>query len=342
MARPLRRAHTWRSPLDARLPLSPRQVKTHEKMAVAIRDMYVRGAGLIGAAAGYGMYLAALSAPQQSVDDFEQYVKAAGSALMATRPTAVNLEFAVSRQLAAMAQCATPSDRVEAAKATAAAIADEDAEFCKRLGEHGLAIIREIFAKKQAADGKDATVNILTHCNAGWLAFVDNGSATGPIYAAHDAGIPVHVYVDETRPRNQGASLTCWELGKHGVRHTLIADNVGGHLMQHGKVDMVITGADRVLATGDVCNKIGTYLKALAAQDNGVPMYVALPSSTFDWVKKDGVADIPIELRDAREVKYIQVLTPTPYTLHRAPYTLHPTPFRSSSAMRARSSTSRC
>ena len=151
-------------------------------------------------------------------------------------------------------------------------------------------------------------MNILTHCNAGWLAFVDVGSATAPIYAAHDAGVPVHVYVDETRPRNQGASLTCWELGKHGVPHTLIADNSGGHLMQHGEVDMVITGADRVLATGDVCNKIGTYLKALAAKDNNVPMYVALPSSTFDWVRRDGVREIPIELRSEREVKYIQGL----------------------------------
>ena len=199
-------------------------------------------------------------------------------------------------------------ERVALAKATAASIADEDAEFCARLGQHGKTIITDIYARKKNAEGTKARVNILTHCNAGWLAFVDVGSATAPIYAAHDAGVPVHVYVDETRPRNQGASLTCWELGKHGVPHTLIADNSGGHLMQHGEVDMVITGADRVLATGDVCNKIGTYLKALAAKDNNVPMYVALPSSTFDWVRRDGVREIPIELRSEREVKYIQGL----------------------------------
>jgi len=200
------------------------------------------------------------------------------------------------------------AERVKVAKEMAATIADEDADFCRRLGQHGKEIISQLYQAKTKAEGDKARVNILTHCNAGWLAFVDVGSATGPIYAAHDAGIPVHVYVDETRPRNQGASLTCWELGKHGVAHTLIADNAGGHLMQHGLVDMVITGADRVLATGDVCNKIGTYLKALAAKDNSVPFYVALPSSTFDWVKTDGVAQIPIELRDAHEVKYIQGL----------------------------------
>ena len=179
-------------------------------------------------------------------------------------------------------------------------IADEDAEFCRRIGEHGVKLIQAIAERKPGE-----TVNILTHCNAGWLAFVDYGSATAPIYAAHDLGIPVHVWVDETRPRNQGARLTAWELGQHGVPHTVIADNTGGHLMQHGMVDLCIVGSDRTTYTGDVANKIGTYLKALAAKDNNVPFYVALPSSTFDWNMRDGVHDIPIEQRGAEEVKFI-------------------------------------
>jgi methylthioribose-1-phosphate isomerase len=235
-------------------------VKTYEFMATVIKDMHVRGAGLIGAAAGYGMYLAASSAPKESVDAFQKYVENAGEVLKATRPTAVNLEFAVARQLEAMAALSTVEERLVVAKATAGAIADEDASFCARLGQHGKQLIRDIYEKKKEKEGDKTKVNILTHCNAGWLAFVDVGSATAPIYAAHDDGITVHVYVDETRPRNQGASLTCWELGKHGVEHTLVADNTGGHLMQHGLVDIVITGADRVLASGDVCNKIGTCL----------------------------------------------------------------------------------
>mmetsp|Transcript_38398 Transcript_38398/g.101888 ORF Transcript_38398/g.101888 Transcript_38398/m.101888 type:complete len:244 (+) Transcript_38398:439-1170(+) len=184
----------------------------------------------------------------------------------------------------------------------AGAIAQEDVDFCTQIGRHGLALIQAIHAKKAGV------VNILTHCNAGWLAFVDVGSATAPIYAAHDAGVPVHVLVDETRPRNQGASLTAWELQKHGVPHTLLADNAGGHLMQHGMVDMVITGADRVLRSGDACNKIGTYLKALAARDNNVPMYIAFPSTTLDWTREDGVKEIPIEFRHADEVCYVQGL----------------------------------
>ena len=272
-----------------------------DDVAVAIKDMHVRGAGLIGATAGYGMYLAALQAPTGSSDGFMAAMEADGRTLIATRPTAVNLEWAVKRQLEAIGACdGGVIEKVQIAKEMAVTIADEDAEFCRRIGRHGQEIIRQIAATK-----KDGVVNVLTHCNAGWLAFVDYGTATSPIYAAHDDGIKVHVWVDETRPRNQGASLTAWELGQHGVPHTVIADNTGGHLMQHGMVDLVITGTDRTTFTGDVANKIGTYLKALAAKDNDVPFYVALPSSTFDWVIRDGVAEIPIEERGGEEVKYI-------------------------------------
>jgi methylthioribose-1-phosphate isomerase len=262
---------------------------------VAIKDMHVRGAGLIGATAAFGMYLAALEAPDAGFDSF---FAQAGAALKATRPTASNLAWAVARMHRAVAAGTSPAHKRALARQEALAIADEDAEHCRRLGEHGKKIIEDISRRKNGE-----VVNILTHCNAGWLAFVDHGSATAPIYAAHDAGIPLHVWVDETRPRNQGASLTAWELGQHGVPHTLIADNAGGHLMQHGLVDMVITGADRVTRNGDVANKIGTYLKALAARDNNIPMYVALPSSTFDFALRDGVANIPIEERDAAEVR---------------------------------------
>ncbi|MCX7239142.1 MAG: S-methyl-5-thioribose-1-phosphate isomerase [Burkholderiales bacterium] len=268
-----------------------------DDMCHAIKTMVVRGAGLIGACAAYGMYLAALEAPDAN---FEAFMQQSAEALKATRPTASNLAWAVDRMQRALAQGGTPEQRRMAAKAAAAAIADEDVDHCRRIGAHGLALIQSIAQRKPGQ-----VVNILTHCNAGWLAFVDIGSATAPIYAAHDAGIAVHVWVDETRPRNQGANLTAWELGQHGVPHTLIADNVGGHLMQHGLVDMVITGADRVTRNGDAANKIGTYLKALAAHDNGVPMYVALPSSTFDFTLDDGVAQIPIEERDATEVRYV-------------------------------------
>ncbi|MEX0325566.1 MAG: S-methyl-5-thioribose-1-phosphate isomerase [Puniceicoccaceae bacterium] len=274
-------------------------IRSVEAMATAIRDMHVRGAGLIGASAGYGMYLAAIEARGKS--DFMEHLRAAGEQLKATRPTAVNLAWAVDRQLAALSGVASAEQAVAIARDTAMAIADEDADCCQRIGLHGLELIRNISQQK---DGQP--VNILTHCNAGWLAFVDYGSATAPIYAAHDAGIPVHVWVDETRPRNQGAQLTAWELGKHGIPHTVIVDNAGGHLMQHGMVDMVITGTDRTTFTGDVANKIGTYLKALAAKDNGIPFYVALPSSTFDWKMEDGVAEIPIEQRDATEVTLVQ------------------------------------
>lgn len=268
-----------------------------DDMCRAIRDMTVRGAGLIGASAGFGIYLATLQAGDAH---FDAFVAQAAAQLKATRPTASNLAWAVERMLRAIAAGGTLAERRQLAKQEAMAIADEDAAHCGRIGAHGLGLIAELAARKHGAP-----VNILTHCNAGWLAFVDVGSATAPIYAAHQAGIAVHVWVDETRPRNQGASLTAWELAQQGVPHTLIADNAGGHLMQHGLVDLVITGADRVTRDGDVANKIGTYLKALAARDNGVPFYVALPSSTFDFTLRDGVANIPIEERDAAEVRFV-------------------------------------
>lgn len=277
---------------------------TVDEVAAAIKDMHVRGAGLIGATAGYGMLLSALHAPQLSERAFMDALAADGEKLIATRPTAVNLAWAVSRQLEGIRTAGSSIEvKIQSARQIARDIADEDADFCRRIGEHGAAIIEEISRQKSGG-----VVNILTHCNAGWLAFVDYGSATAPIYAAHDRGIRVHVWVDETRPRNQGARLTAWELGQHGVPHSVIVDNVGGHLMQHGLVDMVLTGTDRTTYTGDVGNKIGTYLKALAAKDNGIPFYVALPSSTFDWEIQNGVQEIPIEQRDATEVKTIQGL----------------------------------
>lgn len=263
----------------------------------AIKEMAVRGAGLIGATAGYGMYIAALTAPH---DGFERFIRHAADVLTGTRPTASNLAWAVRRQLTAMSQVEERSGKIEAAFRTAGAIADEDAEFCRRIGEHGVKLIRDISAAKGGEP-----VNILTHCNAGWLAFVDYGSATAPIYAAHEAGIPVHVWVDETRPRSQGAGLTAWELGRQGVDHHLVVDNAGGHLMQHGLVDMVLVGTDRTTRNGDVANKIGTYLKALAARDNNIPFYVALPSSTFDFEMNDGLRQIPIEERDEHEVRFV-------------------------------------
>jgi methylthioribose-1-phosphate isomerase len=272
------------------------EVRTVDEMASAIREMHVRGAGLIGAAAGYGMYLATLAASRTL---FEDELASAAAQLKATRPTAVNLAWAVERQLKSIGTTMGVEEKRQAAFHTARRIADEDAEYCRMIGQHGLELIRRISEEK---DG--APVNVLTHCNAGWLAFVDHGSATAPIYAAHDAGICVHVWVDETRPRSQGSKLTAWELGEHGVPHTVITDNAGGHLMQHGKVDAVIVGTDRTTYTGDVANKIGTYLKALAAKDNAVPFYVALPSSSFDWNIRDGLKEIPIEERGSEEVNY--------------------------------------
>jgi methylthioribose-1-phosphate isomerase len=269
------------------------RLATLDDAARAIRDMQVRGAPLIGAAAAYGMMLAIAADPSDAAID-----KAAAT-LAATRPTAVNLAWA----LAEMRQTVTPlplPDRLAAAIARADGIADEDVAINRAIGEHGLALIWAAFVAKPG----EAPVQILTHCNAGWLATVDWGTALAPIYRAHDAGIPLHVWVDETRPRNQGASLTAWELGQHGVPHTVIADNAGGHLMRRGDVDLCIVGTDRTSACGDVANKIGTYLKALAARDNGVPFYVALPSPTIDWTIDSG-DDIPIERRDPREVSHI-------------------------------------
>jgi methylthioribose-1-phosphate isomerase len=270
------------------------------QLAEAIKSMHVRGAGLIGAAAGYGMYLATMEAVESK--NFDKYLAVAAQKILETRPTAINLEWAVQRQLEMIETGKSLRDKIEIAKLTAQKIADEDVEYCRKIGAYGLQLIQDILSQKN-----EKHINILTHCNAGWLAFVDYGSATSPIYAAFDAGIDVHVWVDETRPRNQGARLTAWELNEHGVKHTVIPDNTGGHLMQQGLVDLVITGTDRTTYTGDVANKIGTYQKALAAKDNNIPFYVALPSSSFDWKIKDG-ANIPIEKRDEKEVKYIQGL----------------------------------
>jgi methylthioribose-1-phosphate isomerase len=267
---------------------------TLAEFATAIRDMWVRGAPLIGATAAYGV------AREMARDPSDAALYRAWEVLHATRPTAINLRWALDAMRGALAPLA-PGDRAGAAFDKAARIADEDVETNRMIGVHGLALIREIAARKKPGEA----VNILTHCNAGWLATVDWGTATSPMYHAVEAGIPIHVWVDETRPRNQGAQLTAWEMAGHGIPHHLIVDNAGGHLMQRGEVDMVIVGTDRTTARGDVCNKIGTYLKALAAQDNGVPFYVALPSSTIDWTVNDGVREIPIEERDAREVTHV-------------------------------------
>jgi methylthioribose-1-phosphate isomerase len=276
------------------------EVGSVEQMATAIREMHVRGAGLIGASAGYGMYLAAIdAAARPAAGKVDEQLARAGAQLKATRPTAVNLSWAVERQLTRIAEGKNANEKVALALRTARSIADEDAEHCRMIGQHGLELILQIARKKAGQP-----VNVLTHCNAGWLAFVDYGSATAPIYAAHDSGLPVHVWVAETRPRNQGSKLTAWELGEHGVPHTIIADSVGGHLMQRGAVDLVIVGTDRTTHTGDVANKIGTYLKALAAKDNDIPFYVALPSSSFDWTLRHGLKEIPIEERSAEEVKH--------------------------------------
>ncbi len=259
-------------------------------VAHAIRSMQTRGAPLIGAVAAYGVALALRA------DASTAALEATVARLGETRPTAINLRWALDRMLARLHNLPA-ADRVAAAYAEALAIADDDAETCRMIGQNGLPLLQEIAARKPGE-----TVNVLTHCNAGWLATVDYGTALSPIYQAHDAGLPVHVWVDETRPRNQGAALTAFELGKHGVPHTVVADNAGGHLMQHGQVDICIVGTDRVTRTGDVANKIGTYLKALAARDNGVPFWVALPHSTLDMRVRDGVLEIPIEERSGAEV----------------------------------------
>jgi methylthioribose-1-phosphate isomerase len=262
-----------------------------EDAAHAIRVMQVRGAPLIGATAAYGMALA------MRTDPSDANLREALAVLGATRPTAVNLRWALEA-MRVLLEPLRPGDRADTAWVRAGEICDEDVEINHSIGKNGLALIREI------AERRGGRVNLLTHCNAGWLATVDWGTATAPMYLAHEEGIDIHVWVDETRPRNQGA-LTAWELGQHGVPHTYIADNAGGHLMQHGQVDMVITGTDRVAANGDVANKIGTYLKALAAHDNGVPVYIALPSPTIDWTVDKG-SDIPIEERAAEEIETVQ------------------------------------
>ncbi|HUJ03350.1 MAG TPA: S-methyl-5-thioribose-1-phosphate isomerase [Rhizomicrobium sp.] len=264
-------------------------LKSAEDCAHAIKTMIVRGAPLIGATAAYGVALA------MRQDASDEALDRAHHLLLETRPTAVNLRWALQRMRDKLRNHPR-NERAALARQEAAAICDEDVEVCRSIGEHGLKIFREAAAKKNGA-----TLNVLTHCNAGWLACVDWGTALAPIYMAHDEGLPIHVWVDETRPRNQGASLTAFELGAHGVKHTIIADNAGGHYMQHGKVDLCIVGTDRVTANGDVANKIGTYLKALAARDNAVPFYVALPGSTIDWTLNSG-RDIPIEERSADEL----------------------------------------
>ncbi|WP_158916113.1 S-methyl-5-thioribose-1-phosphate isomerase [Caulobacter sp. S45] len=269
------------------------RLRTLDDAVRAIVDMQVRGAPLIGVAAAYGLCLALRE------DASDAGLEIARSRLIAARPTAVNLAWAVQEMLAVVLSHPL-GERLEAAWVRAAEMADEDVATCQAIGRHGAALIAD-----RAERRRGARVNILTHCNAGWLATVDWGTALAPIYTAHRAGIDLHVWVDETRPRNQGASLTAFELGQEGVPHTIIADNVGGHLMQHGQVDLCIVGSDRTTRTGDVCNKIGTYLKALAAKDNGVPFYAALPASTLDWTLTDGVAQIPIEQRDAREVTHM-------------------------------------
>ena len=266
---------------------------TWQDARVAIADMYVRGAPLIGATAAWGLYLAALENPDPA------FVRDAAGNLLESRPTAVNLRWAVERVLQVLA-ASDPAELVSTLRSESQKICDEDVEISRGIGEHGVTLIEEIAKRKPGEP-----VNVLTHCNAGSLATINYGTATAPIYFAQQRGIDVHVWVDETRPRNQGSQLTAWELADSGVPHTLIVDNAGGHLMQHGMVDIVITGTDRTTRCGDVANKIGTYLKALAAHDNDVPFYVALPSTTIDWHSRDGIAEIPIEERDPEEVSHI-------------------------------------
>jgi methylthioribose-1-phosphate isomerase len=281
---------------QTRLPheLVVRRLERLDDMARAIRDMQVRGAPLIGAAAAYGIALA------MAEDPADRALEHAAGVLAATRPTAVNLHWALGEMRRTLLPIA-PADRFAAALDRAGAIAEEDVAICRGLGEHGAALIAQAYRRKEGA----GPVNILTHCNAGWLAAVDWGTALAPVYRAYNDGIPLHVWVDETRPRNQGAGLTAWELGEHGVPHTVIVDNAAGHVMRQGLVDLCITGTDRTTATGDVANKIGTYTKALAARDNGIPFYVGLPSPTIDWDIEDG-GDIPIERRAEREVTHVE------------------------------------
>jgi methylthioribose-1-phosphate isomerase len=281
---------------QTRLPFAfeLRHLRTAEDAAEAIAGMVVRGAPLIGVTAAYGIALGMRADPTDAA------LSRVAEGLARTRPTAVNLRWAVER-MASVLRAVPESGRVGRAYEEAARIAEEDVAACAAIGRHGLRLLQGLHT---AAGGR--RINVLTHCNAGWLACVDWGTALAPVYAAHEAGLPVHVYVDETRPRNQGASLTAFELAGHGIDHEVIVDNAGGHLMQHGHVDVCLVGSDRTTATGDVANKVGTYLKALAARDNGVPFYAALPSSTIDWSLRDGVRDVPIEERSVREVSHVR------------------------------------
>jgi len=290
------------------------ELETVDDVIDAIRKMFVRGAPLIGATGAFGVYNALANAPDgyrkkrsdPAASDsgvLDEYLQKECQRLKNARPTAVNLAWGVDRVLNVAGRYGQYERKLSAALEEACEIVEEEAQNCRLIGEHGAILIEEISREKGGE-----TVNILTHCNAGWLATIEYGTATAPIYTAFDRGINIHVWVDETRPLNQGARLTAWELGKHGVAHTVITDNAGGHLMQHGMVDLVIVGTDRTTRTGDVANKIGTYLKALAAADNAIPFYVALPSSTFDWSLRDGLNDIPIEERDPDEVRYVQGL----------------------------------
>ncbi len=277
-------------------------LRSHEDGAYAIREMLVRGAPLIGATAAWSLYLAALEAARAGGDraTWSGFIRAAAATLAATRPTAVNLHWGIERMLARLADADRIETLIDRFRTEAEAICEEDVRISRRIGEHGVELLAAI---AEAKNGEP--VNILTHCNAGSLATINWGTATAPMYLARERDIPIHVWVDETRPRNQGSQLTAWELARSGIPHTVIVDNAGGHLMQHGRVDLVITGTDRTTRTGDVANKIGTYLKALAARDNGVPFYVALPSTTIDWTLRDGLAGIPIEERDPREVTHV-------------------------------------
>jgi methylthioribose-1-phosphate isomerase len=271
-------------------------LKTWQDGLIAIRDMYVRGAPLIGATAAWSLYLAALRE-----DPAADAVRVAADALLESRPTAVNLRWAIERILRIVDSSGNDTELAKVIRTDAEAICNEDVEICRGIGQHGLALLEDLARKKGGG-----TINVLTHCNAGALATINWGTATAPIYFAHEQGLDIHVWVDETRPRNQGSQLTAWELARNSVPHTLIVDNAGGHLMQHGQVDIVITGTDRTTRTGDVANKIGTYLKALAAHDNRVPFYVALPSTTIDWDIRDGINEIPIEQRDTDEVSMVR------------------------------------
>ncbi len=274
---------------------------TVDQVIHAIKEMYVRGAPLIGATGALGVYVSLVQKNNNGADN--AYLESECNRLKDARPTAMNLFWGVDRVRDAVLKETSYETRVQIALAQALEVVEEEAVNCRKIGEYGLSIIKKISEQKNGEP-----VNILTHCNAGWLACIEYGTATAPMYTAFDAGIDIHVWVDETRPLNQGSRLTAWELGKHGIKHTVITDNAGGHLMQHGMVDLVIVGTDRTTRAGDVANKIGTYLKALAAKDNGIPFYVALPSSTFDWEITDGVKDIPIEERDPDEIRYVQGL----------------------------------